>query len=586
MAGTRTLKIEILGDAKGLGKAFGEADGHASKLGKSLGAAGKLAGGALLGIGAAAFALGPQVLSAGAELDALGKKAETVFSGSSLNAVTAWADGVAASMGMTTKQAVGVAAGIGDLLKPMGFTADEAGAMSTKMLDLSGALSAWSGGTIAATEVADIMTKAMLGETDGLKALGISISAADVEARLLAKGQQDLTGSALEQAKALVVQELMFEKSADAQAAWADGSMDAVKRQAQMGAALASLKETLVTAIYPVLAQLVPILTDVATWLGEKVPGAITTFKGFFVDVFEGGKLLVEDLAEAFNTSEGTIVKVLGGIALGFVAIAVAWNAGPGLIVTAVVALVAGLVWAYGNVEWFRAGVKKAFEVVKLAFDNVSGAALWLWGALKSVWDRTEDLRAFLADAFVVGVGMAKAAFDNVTTGAGLLVDAVQAVWDKSESLRDFLAAGFKLGIEAAGKVIGGLKDAIDKVVGAIQAIIDKTKTAIDWLTKLNPFAAEVSGKIDLGGRQGDPGFTRNAWGGNVLAGEPVRVGERGRSELFVPTADGMIVPGGGGGGGVSIVVNGSVLTERQLAMVVADGLTEAKRRGVNLGFL
>jgi hypothetical protein len=64
---------------------------------------------------------------------------------------------------------------MGDLLKPMGFTADQAADMSTEMVGLAGALSAWSGGTIDAAGVADIMTKAMLGETDGLKALGISM---------------------------------------------------------------------------------------------------------------------------------------------------------------------------------------------------------------------------------------------------------------------------------------------------------------------------------------------------------------------------------------------------------------------------
>lgn len=324
-----------------------------------------------------------------------------------------------------------------------------------------------------------------------------------------------------------------------------------------------------------------PYVEKVVAWFQDAIPAAIGVFK----DVFEGGKKVVADLADAFGTSEGTILKVLAGITAGLIGIAIAWNAGPGLIVTAIVALVAGFLWAYENVDWFRDGAQKAFKAVKVAFDGVSDAAVWLWGMLQGVWDKSEGLRAFLADVFVKGVELGKKAFDGVTEAAGFLTEAVQGVWDKTEGLREFLGDAFKLGIEAAGKVIEALKGPLDKIVSTIQSIIDKAKTAIDWLTKLNPFGAEVTGKLDLGGSQGDSGYQRNAWGGNVTAGVPTLVGERGRSELFIPSSNGTIVPTGGGGGGVTIVVNGSVLTDRQLTMVVADGLAEAKRRGVKLAF-
>ena len=68
-----------------------------------------------------------------------------------------------------------------------------------------------------------ILTKAYLGERDALTSLGIKISEADVQARLAANGQDELTGAALEQAKAVATQQLIFEKSTDAQKAWSDG---------------------------------------------------------------------------------------------------------------------------------------------------------------------------------------------------------------------------------------------------------------------------------------------------------------------------------------------------------------------------
>ncbi len=263
--GSRRLTVEILGDAKGLGKAFGEAEGAAGKFGSAIGTLGKgvaIGGAAILGLGGAAAAIGVPMFQAGASMDALAKKARTVFDGDSFELVSRVADEVATSMGMTNQEFINTAASIGDLLKPMGFTSKMAASMSTDLVDLSGALSAWSGGQRSAAEVSEIITKAMLGERDGLKELGISISEADVQAKLLAKGQDKLTGSALEQAKAQATMSLVFEKSTDAQEAWSNGSMDAIKQQNEMKASISNAKEALIRGLYPVLAKVAGFISD------------------------------------------------------------------------------------------------------------------------------------------------------------------------------------------------------------------------------------------------------------------------------------------------------------------------------------
>jgi hypothetical protein len=285
MAGrSRTLSIEIVGDTRGLVGAFGEAERKAGGFGTAVGRIGRTAGLAVAGIGVAgigaAAILGPKVLEMGGQLEALGVKAQTVFGGS-IGDVESWASKNAKSMGLTEQQLVGAAAGFGDLMKPMGFTADQAAKMSTEALGLAGALSAWSGGTKSTAEVSDILAGAMLGETDALKGLGIAISAADVEARLAAKGQDTLTGAALEQARALATQELIFEKSTDAQKAWSDGSMDGIKAQNEMKASIGTLQEKLVQALYPAMQQIVPVITDVADWMGNKLPVAMAVVKAW-----------------------------------------------------------------------------------------------------------------------------------------------------------------------------------------------------------------------------------------------------------------------------------------------------------------
>lgn len=245
----RKLTVDILANDRGFG-------GTMASAGKSLAGFGALA----LGAAGGAAIIGAKVYDMGLKLESMDAKAKTVFEGS-LGSVQKWADNVAGSMGLTSREAVGLATNMADLLKPMGFTAEQAAAMSTNTTDLAGALAAWSGGTVDAAGAADVLTKAMLGERDGLKALGISISEADVQARLAAKGQLELTGAALEQAKALATQELILEKSTDAQKAWADGTFDAIKRQNEMKASIGQAKEALVMALMPALSGVADLIS-------------------------------------------------------------------------------------------------------------------------------------------------------------------------------------------------------------------------------------------------------------------------------------------------------------------------------------
>ena len=63
----------------------------------------------------------------------------------------------------------------------------------------------------------------MLGEREQLKSLGISINQAEVDARVLANQQKGLTYATEQQAKAVATQQLIYEKSEDAQTAFEEG---------------------------------------------------------------------------------------------------------------------------------------------------------------------------------------------------------------------------------------------------------------------------------------------------------------------------------------------------------------------------
>ncbi len=284
---------KIRSAADGLGTSADKTGGKLGKLGSALATVGKVAVVAGAAILAGAVIVGKELLTLGTRLEQMDAKATTVF-GDQKGLVDSWAKANANAMGLTSREATGLAANFADLLIPMKFTREQAAAMATDVVGLSGALSQWTGGSRSAAEVSQILAKAMLGERESLKELGISILDADVKARLLTKGQQDLTGAALEQAKAIATQELIFEKSADAQAAFTKGSTTLIGKQQAAKAKLRELVDTLAVGLLPVFHTVVSFIVDkvvpavgrivgkVQTWMGEnrKLIATIGAFVG------------------------------------------------------------------------------------------------------------------------------------------------------------------------------------------------------------------------------------------------------------------------------------------------------------------
>jgi len=226
--------------------------------------------GTLLQIGAVAevaqFFDPNALIQQGIAIDNLDAKAKTVF-GETLPRVTKEAEKNASAMGLTTREYINAAAQLQDLLVPMGFTRDAAAGISTQLQNLSGALSEWTGGQKSASEVSEILSAALLGERDSLKSLGISISQADVDAALLAKGQEKLTGAALQQAQAQATLDLVLQKSTDAQAAFAAGTDSPIRQLAILKAEISTLAENIAEGATPALNGLIKVFLGLSDFV-------------------------------------------------------------------------------------------------------------------------------------------------------------------------------------------------------------------------------------------------------------------------------------------------------------------------------
>ena len=186
---------------KGLKKLGGAAGGLG--VGALAGAAGVLALGTAMAVATA------KASGHAAKLELIQNKSRVVF-GDQLPMIQAWSSNLASAFGLTEVSLTGISASFADLLIPLGFARTEAANMTTKVVGLAGAMSEWSAGQRTVTETTRILARAMLGEREMLKDLGVDIRELDITQRLASKGQENLTGNILKQAKAVATMEMIF----------------------------------------------------------------------------------------------------------------------------------------------------------------------------------------------------------------------------------------------------------------------------------------------------------------------------------------------------------------------------------------
>lgn len=147
------------------------------------------------------------------------RRAAIVF-GDSLGYVEKQAGELSKKMGLTNREFVAAATNTADLLIPLDFSREKAAQMAVQLQSLSGALDEWTGGKMGAQEVSQILTKAMLGETEQLKQMGIAIRKDSDEFKNLVSTKLASGSATKAQAEAEAMLQLIYLKSTDAQTAY------------------------------------------------------------------------------------------------------------------------------------------------------------------------------------------------------------------------------------------------------------------------------------------------------------------------------------------------------------------------------
>ena len=456
MAEVASAWVSILPSAKGFGSKLdsqisGDVDASGKKAGSKFGSA--LKAGALTALAALGVAgvkiLGDSISAASDAEQAVGG-VQAVF-GKYADTVIADSRKAAGALGLSATAYNELVTVSGALLKNKGLSdyAEE----SRNLIKIGADLSATFGGD--AKQAVEALNAAMRGESDPIERYGISLNETAVNAVLAAKGQTELTGASLEQAKAAARLQLITEQAADAQGAFARESDTLAGQQQRLGAEWDNLKVTLGTALLPVLTEGASVARDVMKNFDLIGPVLATVTAGMIA--YKVASIAAG--AAAAIQAAGTTAAAGATWSLN-----AALRANPiGLVITALTLLAAGLVLAYKKSDTFRSIVNTAFSAVKSAaetmgagidvvmtamkkgFEAVGKAGTWLWNnalqpafkfivsGISSILNLWASMLSTLAK--VPGFGWAKDAADamaNAASKAEAIAAGIKKIPDKT----------------------------------------------------------------------------------------------------------------------------------------------------------
>ena len=251
MANTRDLKARLRFDGKQFRTGMQQMQRDVGKMNKSILNMSNIMRGAGVVAGAT---VGIQMVKDFNKMiiaaDQLNKKTKVVF-GEYEEDVNSIARSTANGLGLSRDQFREASVSIADLLVPMGFARKEAVDMSIEVVKLSGALSEWSNGQYTAAEAANVVKKAMLGETEQMKNLGIKIDQTSKQFNEQVQTTMRSRNATLEQAKAIEILNQIQSKSVDAQTAFANNQDSIARKSAAASAAMNDMKDAMVRGLLP-----------------------------------------------------------------------------------------------------------------------------------------------------------------------------------------------------------------------------------------------------------------------------------------------------------------------------------------------
>jgi len=527
--GGREYVLKIIADVTDAVKGVDEVSTKTSSMKDKMIGVGK---GVAAGLAAGAvIEFGKSTINAAADADDANDMMQAAF-GETASYFDKFAKNAADNMGLSETAFKGMAAETGNLLQSVGINAGDA-AVQTETMTQGAADMAAIWGTDVPTAM-DAINKGMVGSTKGLTQFGVKISSAEVEARAMSKGYVDASGKVTDAGKAIAAQELILEKTANVQGAYADNSKDLGSQQDILKAKMANLQAGIGAGLLPVITKLMQLAQPIIDFITQNI-------------------------------------DVLGPLAIGIGAVTAAmwlWNAAMAanpisLVVIAIAALVAGIMIAYQKVDWFHDLIQGLWEGIQAGFN-------WV----KENWP---TLLAILTGPIGIAVLVITRNWDTIVGAFQTAVDWIATIVG---TVFNILTLPFRQAIDAA-------KWIIDEIPGAFRTAVTGITTALGdvWNIIKKPFvdgwaAAQTAGDTVINWFKGIWNVINNAFSGlSDVIKYPFEVAFNAIKRLWNSTVGGFgfsvpsWVPGlGGKGFHIPEMAKGGIVTRPTIALIGERG--------------
>jgi hypothetical protein len=398
-------------DVDKLDKSLGKADKSFGKVGKAA-----VAASALIVAGIAAFA--GKALEAAANVEEMQNKFNVVFDGMTKD-VEDWATAYAASVGRSKNDTKGYLADISDLLIGMGNTKEGAFDLSKNIITLATDLASFN--NVNDDVAIEAVSKAMMGEADSAKQLGLLLNVDRVKEYADAQGL--IFAELTDAEKAQVTFDLALSQS---QNALGDAERSSGSYTNQMKALKAEFSDFMAEAGKPLIAvatDIVGKLREMVTWAGnneEKLTRLVVTVGGLAATIiiasvaikaarivtqaWTAATVAIAAVKKAYNllTTKGTVATIAATIAdnastaatwLGVAALT-AWEIIGTIATVVTTALGAAFTFLTGPIGLIILAVIAVIAIVVLLVKNwdfVKEKAIEVWGSIKDFFKKTWD---------------------------------------------------------------------------------------------------------------------------------------------------------------------------------------------------
>lgn len=353
--------------------------------------------------------------------------------------VMAWSQTSATAMGMSQQSALDAAGTYGNLFVSMGLTDTASSSMSTHLVQLAGDLASFN--NMAGSDVLEKLRAGLTGEAEPLKALGVNINAATIEAKALSLGLVQADVDLLKVEKAQNAYTKAMEAHTKAVKKYGEDSQQAKDAQLAMATAEQAIKTALagktpeLTAAQKAQAAYALIMEQTKTAQGDfaRTSDGLANSQRIMQAEFDnaaaslGTNLLpiglqivtfVKDLLAQFNALDpgmkqtivtvglvvaaiGPLLTIVGGLGTAFATI--------GPIVGAVIAVLSGPLLPV------IATVGAAMAVLKLAWDND-------WGGIREKVAAAVEFVTGVIQSIVTFLQAHKLEVQGVLEGLGLIL--------------------------------------------------------------------------------------------------------------------------------------------------------------------